>query len=125
MTVQVKASFDVAVKQMADHTLIRISGLPSHEQLLSLAHLMGVDSGGWASDCALVDLRDVATPFTPEQQFELGREVAASLAHMRKLASVVPPSRVTHVSEKAAQREGTNLRVFDSVEAALAWLRAR
>jgi hypothetical protein len=125
MTVQIKAGFDVAVKQLAGYTLIKIIGLPSHEQLLSLAHLMGVDSGGWASDCALVDLRDVATPFTPEQQFELGREVAASMAHMRKLASVVPPSRVTHVSERAAQREGTNLRVFDSFEAAQEWVTAQ
>ena len=124
MTTQFKAGFDVSVKQLADYTLVKISGAPSIEQMLSLAHLMGVDSGGWAHDCAMVDLRDVATPFTPEQQFALGREVAASLAHMRKIASVVPPTRVTHISERAARREGTNLQVFDAVEAAIEWLKA-
>lgn len=124
MSVQSKLGFDLSVKHLAGYTLVKISGLPSHEQLLSLAHLLGVESGGWSTDCVMVDLRDVATPFTTEQQYELGRDVANSLAHMRKLASVVPPTRVTHVSERAAQREGTNLRVFDSMEAAQAWLKA-
>lgn len=124
MSVQFEAGFDVSVKQLAGYTQVTISGAPTLEQLVSLAHLMGVDSGGWASDCALVDLRNVAIPFTPEQQHALGREVAVSLAHMRKLASVVPPSRVTHISERAARREGTNLTVFDDYDAAVAWLKA-
>jgi hypothetical protein len=122
MSVQFKAQFDVSVKKLAGYTRVTISGAPTLEQLLSLAHLLGVESGGWTSDCALVDLRDVASPFTPAQQQALGREVAVSLAHMRKIASVVPPTRITHISERAAQREGTNLTVFDDFEAAVVWL---
>jgi hypothetical protein len=43
---------------------------------------------------------------------------------MGKIASLVPPERVTRMSEKAARRSGTNVRVFDDEGAAVAWLQA-
>jgi hypothetical protein len=44
---------------------------------------------------------------------------------MDKIASLVPTERVTRVGERAAQRDGANVRVFDDEPAAVAWLRAR
>jgi uncharacterized membrane protein len=43
---------------------------------------------------------------------------------MRRIASVVPRERVTRVSEKAARRNGVNVRVFDDEQQAIAWLAA-
>lgn len=117
-------NFDLHVAHEVDHARVKLAGLPSFDQVLSMIHLLGVDSGGWESDTLLVDLREVRTIFTPEEQFRIGLEAALSLAHLRKVASLVPPERITRISEKAARRNGTNVRVFGDEQAALAWLRA-
>lgn len=116
--------FDLAVDPMAHYIRVRITGGPSIGQLLSLIHLLGVESETWDDDKVLVDLRGVVTPFSPPEQFRIGQEAAASLSHMRRIASVVPPERVTRVSEKAARRNGVNVRVFDDEQQAIAWLAA-
>lgn len=115
-------SFDVAIDREAHHIRVTVTGTPSIGQLLSLIHLLGVESEAWEEDRALVDLRGVATPFTQMEQFRIGEEAAASLSHMRKIASVVPAERLTRISERAARRNGTNVCVFDDERAALAWL---
>lgn len=86
-------------------------------------HLLGVDSGSWKHELLLVDLRRVSTQFSQEEQFAIGQEAATSLAHMRRIASVVPTHRVTRISEKAARRNGTNVCVFDDEKEALDWLK--
>jgi hypothetical protein len=117
-------SFDVAITQQRDHTRIVITGNPSIDELLSLVHLLGVESGGWDSEMALVNLRGVRALYSEEEQRRLGHETACSLAHMRKIASVVPSDRITRISEKAARRNGTNVQVFSDEKEALRWLRA-
>jgi hypothetical protein len=116
--------FDLAIDTMAHYIRVRITGGPSIGQLLSLIHLVGVESETWEQDKVLVDLREVVTPFSHPEQFRIGEEAAASLSHMRRIASVVPPERVTRVSEKAARRNGVNVRVFDDEQQAIAWLAA-
>lgn len=115
-------SFDVALVDTAHFMRVAVSGRPSLEELLSMIHLLGVESETWQEDRVLVDLRGVATPFTRPEQFRIGEEAAASLLHMERIASLVLPERVTRVSEKAAQRNGANVRVFDDEAAAVAWL---
>jgi hypothetical protein len=117
-------SFDVAIDDKAHVMRVTVTGQPSLEELLSLIHLLGVESETWQEHRVLVDLRGVATPFSRPEQFRIGEEAAASLSHMERIASLVPPERVTRVSEKAARRNGTNVRVFDDEAAALAWLQA-
>jgi hypothetical protein len=115
-------SFDLAIDRTAHYVRVKITGRPSLGQLLSLIHLLGVESETWNDDKVLVDLRGVVTPFDLPEQFRIGEEAAASLSHMERIASVVPPERVTRVSEKAARRNGTNVRVFDDEQQAIAWL---
>lgn len=116
--------FDLAIDAMGHYVRVRITGRPSIGQLLSLIHLLGVESETWEDDQVLVDLRGVVTPFSTPEQFRIGEEAAASLSHMRRIASVVLPERVTRVSEKAARRNGVNVRVFDDEQQAIAWLAA-
>jgi hypothetical protein len=119
-----RMSFDLAIGRTARFVRVTVTGVPDIAELLSLIHLLGVESETWKDDRVLVDLRGVATPFSREEQFRIGEEAAASLSHMEKIASVVPPERVTRVSEKAARRMGANVCVFDDEDAAIAWLHA-
>lgn len=116
--------FDVTLAHEALFARVTVHGRPEFGQLLSLIHLLGVDSETWERDRVLVDLRGVETPFSRLEQFRIGEEAAASLSHMERIASLVPPERVTRVSEKAARRNGTNVRVFDDEAQAVAWLRS-
>lgn len=114
--------FDLVIDHAALFARITVQGRPEFAELLSLIHLLGVESETWEQDRVLVDLRGVETPFTRLEQFRIGEEAAASLSHMERIASLVPPERVTRVSEKAARRNGTNVRVFDDEAQAQAWL---
>lgn len=116
-------NFDLFISDEVDHARVKVAGRPTIDQMISLVHLLGVDSDNWTHRVLLVDLREVHTVFTPQEQFQLGQEAALSLAHLRKVASVVPPERITRISEKAAQRDGTNVRVFVDEDSALRWLR--
>jgi hypothetical protein len=115
-------SFDVAVARTSRYVRVTVTGVPGIDELLSMIHLLGVESETWQDDRVLVDLRGVATEFSRQEQFRLGEETAASLSHMEKIASVVPAERVTRVSEKTAKRMGANLCVFDDEAAAIRWL---
>lgn len=115
-------SFDLAIQGEDRFIRVAVTGLPSIGQLLSLIHLLGVESETWEQDKVLVDLRAVETEFTREEQFRIGEDAAASLSHMDRIASLVPTERITRVSEKAARRNGANVCVFDDEQAAIAWL---
>jgi hypothetical protein len=116
--------FDVAIDSRAHYIRVSVTGQPALGQLLSLIHLLGVESETWPEDKVLVDLRGVVTPFSTPEQFRIGEEAAASMSHLDRIASLVPPERVTRVSEKAARRNGVNVRVFDDEREAIAWLTA-
>jgi hypothetical protein len=116
--------FDVVIDSAAHYIRVTVTGAPAIGQLLSLIHLLGVESETWPEDKVLVDLRGVVTPFTQPEQFRIGVEAAASMSHLDRIASLVPPERITRVSEKAARRNGVNVRVFGDERAALAWLTA-
>jgi hypothetical protein len=115
-------SFDIAIERHARHVRVTVTGRPTIGQMLSLIHLLGVESETWEQQAVLVDLRPVQTPFSREDQFRIGEEAAASLSHMDRIASVVPPDRITRISERAARRNGVNVCVFDDEQQALAWL---
>jgi SpoIIAA-like len=115
-------SFDLAILRETRFFRVVITGLPSIGQLLSLIHLLGVESETWEQDRVLVDLRGVETDFSREEQFRIGEEAGVSLSHMDRIASVVPTAKITRVSEKAARRNGVNVCVFDNEQAAVAWL---
>lgn len=115
--------FDVGIAKEARYVRVTVSGGPTFAQLLSMIHLLGVESETWPQRAALVDLRGVHTPFSRLEQFRIGEEAAASLSHMERIASLVPPERLTRVSERAAQRNGVNVRVFDEEQAAIRWVR--
>jgi hypothetical protein len=116
-------SFDVLIQRDCDFMRVQVAGHPTLDQLLSLFHLLAVESETWVHNTLLVDLRKVESLFTAEEQAEVGREVANSLGHLRRIASVVPTHRITRISERAARLNGMDTCVFDSEDDAGEWLR--
>jgi hypothetical protein len=115
-------NFDVLIDQKARYVRVALTGSPSIGQMLSMIHLLGVESETWNQTATLVDLRGVSTEYTQQEQFRIGEEAASSLSHMDRIASVVPHARITRISERAARRNGTNVCVFGDEAQAVAWL---
>lgn len=104
------------------YTKVTVTGHAGLGQLLSLLEVLGVDARSSPHRLLMLDLRQSQTRLCFTERLRLGQEGAQSLAHLRGFALVVPPDRITGVSEKAAQRMGTNMRVFGSEEEAMEWL---
>ena len=70
----------------------------------------------------LINLMDVVGTFGREEQQAIGLLAHRHLAHLEKVASLVPEDKITRVSEAAARSQGMELRVFTALPDALAWL---
>jgi hypothetical protein len=70
----------------------------------------------------LVNLVDVVGTFGTDQQREIGLLAYKYLSHLEKVASLVPPEKITRVSEAAAREQGMELRVFTRLGDAMDWL---
>ena len=70
----------------------------------------------------LINLVDVVGTFGPEQQRAIGLLAHHHLQHLEKVASLVPPDKITRQSEAAARAQGMELRVFTQLPDALDWL---
>jgi hypothetical protein len=70
----------------------------------------------------LVNLIDVVGTFGPAEQQAIGLLAYQYLSHLERVASLVPPDKITRVSEAAAQAQGMQLRVFTQLTDAIDWL---
>ena len=104
------------------YALVRVAGSPTISQILALIESVGVESQAWPQGAVLVDLREVTSLASFTEQYRLGELAVRAFAHLSKLASLVPPERITRTSEKVARQEGLNLRVFTSEAEAIGWL---
>ena len=116
-------SLSFQVEHRENHSVVRIDGDPSLGQFLSFLQLMGVETAAFPHRRVLFDLRGVRTLTSFTDHYAVGEEAARQLGHLQRIASLVPPDRVTRASEKTAQQAGANLRVFTDEGEALAWLR--
>jgi hypothetical protein len=103
---------------------VRLDGEPSLGQFLSFIQLMGVETVDWPVRRVLFDLRGITTLRTFMEHYAIGQEAARHLQHLTRIASVVPPDRITRASEKTARQAGINLQVFTDEADAIAWLTA-
>jgi hypothetical protein len=112
------------VEHRDGYSVVRVEGEPSLGQFLSFLHLIGVETSAWPARRVLFDLRGVQTLTTFTEHYSIGEEAARQLSHLHRVASLVPPNRITRASEKTAQRSGMNLVVFTDEAMAVAWLTA-
>jgi hypothetical protein len=117
-------SLNFQLEQRERYALVRLDGEPTLGQFLSFIQLMGVESASWPVRRVLFDLREVRTLTTFLDHYAIGQEAARHLQHLARIASLVPPERITRTSEKTARQSGINLKVFTEEAEAIAWLTA-
>jgi hypothetical protein len=103
---------------------LQVAGPASIRDFVELVATIGQETVYWSDRRVVVDLRQVQGELDPTEQVFLGELVAQDLAHIERMASIVPPARLTRNSERAAQEMGSQLRVFDDEAQALAWITA-
>lgn len=110
------------VHRTPQFTSVTLRGPASLDDFVALMATLGEETRVQGDRRILVDLLGVQGELKFTDHFQLGSQAAQLLRHLDKLASVVPAEKITHTSEKVAQKQGFQLRVFTSVEAAERWL---
>jgi hypothetical protein len=112
----------VTVEQREKYAVVRLEGTPTLDEFLPVVQALGTQSRSWPTRKALVDLRGIRSLRAFTEHYAVGEAVARHWAHMRAVASVVPPDRLTRASEKVARQASLNLTVFTDEGEAMAWL---
>jgi hypothetical protein len=115
-------AFTTQVNRFPGYVRVQVAGPASIREFVELISTVGQETVYWSDRRVVVDLRQVDGELTPTEQIFLGELVAQDLTHIERMASIVPPARLTHNSERAAQEMGSQLRVFDDEKEALAWI---
>lgn len=117
-------AFTTQLTRLAGYVRVQVAGPASIREFVELVSTIGQETVYWSDRRVVVDLRQVEGALTPTEQIFLGELVAQDLTHIERMASIVPPDRLTRNSERAAQQLGSQLRVFDDEAQALAWIGA-
>lgn len=112
------------VTRLPGYVRVQVAGPASIREFVELIATIGQETVYWSDRRVVVDLRQIDGELTPTEQIFIGELVAQDLAHIERMASIVPPVRLTRNSERAAQELGSQLRVFDDEDEALAWITA-
>ena len=117
-------AFTIQLSRLPGYVRVQVAGAASIREFVELISTIGQETVYWSDRRVLVDVRQVEGELTPTEQIFLGELIAQDLAHIERVASIVPPARLTRNSERAAQELGSQLRVFDDENEALAWIAA-
>jgi hypothetical protein len=115
-------SLDAKICRSPQFTSVTISGPASLDDFVGLMNTLGEQTRRAGDKRVLVNLLGVEGELKFTDHFQLGSQAAQLLRHLDKLASVVPPGKITHTSEKVALKQGFQLRVFTSADEAVRWL---
>jgi len=117
-------AFTTQISRFPGYVRVHVAGPNSIRDFVELISTIGQETVYWSDRRVVVDLRRVEGELTPTEQIFLGELVAQDLAHIERMASIVQPQSLTRNSERAAQELGSQLRVFDDEDEALAWISA-
>lgn len=118
------ARYEILVEHRDRYQVARVIGELPIELFISTLHVLGIESDGGSEPSMLIDLRGLSTIYSAADLVRVGQEIATSFIHMNRLALLVPPRRVTRISERAARRTGMNMCVFKDEEGATGWASA-
>ena len=103
---------------------VEVTGLAFVEDAEPLLKALEAETRLHGDKRLLINLLDVVGTFAGAQQELLGKLASRHLAHLEKVASLVPKGKITRVSERSAQIRGLHLMVFTSLAEAVEWLTA-
>jgi hypothetical protein len=98
------------------------AGRATLDECLAMMQLVRHATIEFADTKLLLNLTPLEEAFRSEDEAVLGAHVTRAFAHLKKVASLVPPGRRTGVSQRTAG--AFPLRVFDSEKDAVGWLLA-
>lgn len=116
------ASLEVSIHRLPEFTSVKLSGPATIDDFVQLIQHTGEESHRLGDRRMLVDQLEITGTLRFTDHFRIGEEVARHLQHLEKLATVVPPDKITRTSEKVAVRQGLQLRVFTTMTEAIRWL---
>ena len=119
------ADYEIHIESQGDYLGAQVGGQLPIDLFLSTLHIVGIESDGGPEEGMLIDLRKLATDYTPGDLVLVGQEIATSFLHMHRVALLVLPRQVTRISERAGRKAGLNLCVFDVESDATGWVRGK
>jgi hypothetical protein len=117
--------FSLQLERLPDFVLYRVAGPASLVNYSDLIDEAARQTRADGDKRAVVDLRGVIGRLYFSDQYFIGELVTRKLAHLERLATVVPEDPSSYHSEKVANRHGFQLRGFLDENDAFAWLRER
>jgi hypothetical protein len=105
-------TFDVSIAHEAPCTRVGVIGEPSLGRLLSLMHVLEVDSASWPRESVLLDLRGLRKPLSQQELALAAAEAARALHRMKRIAVL---------AGDFGAREIAGVHLFADAQAALRW----
>ncbi len=105
--------------------LLRLTGLVSIEAWEHALHDIGKLTRPMPQDHLLINLTGLVGWLGVPERTKIGALAATHLAHMKKVAFVIQPEKISGVTEAQANKTGLALRVLSSHDAAVGWLTGR
>jgi hypothetical protein len=102
--------------------VVHVRGQGTLDDLHRLIDIVAQATVGTSDKRVLVNLQQMDEQLKFTDHYSLGEQAARKLSHLDRLASVVPAGRRTGTSEKVANAQGMQLRVFVTEDEAAAWL---
>jgi len=118
-----KGTMKVRLNRLADYLEIELTGHVDLPQLIALIARLEAITREHGDRRALFDLLQLEGELNVAGQMRIGEQVARCMGHLESVASVVPTERMTRASENVARSQGARLKIFDSKDAAIGWLR--
>jgi hypothetical protein len=116
--------FTVRIHHDHPYLLVQAEGPAVLGDLCGAADLVATTARMRPCRRALLDLLAMQPTLSFTDHLQLGTHVAASLASLERVATVVTVEVRSGASEKAAQKSGLSLRTFTDLEQARRWIEA-
>jgi len=107
-----------------DYVAVELTGQVDLATLLELIRKLGALSREAGDTRVLFDSMNMTGDVHFGGQMQIGEQIARSMSHLARVASVMPAEKITRNSEKVARAQGVQLRVFASRDEAIEWIRA-
>ncbi|MEP6791028.1 MAG: hypothetical protein ABI907_06635 [Ramlibacter sp.] len=114
--------FTTATVRGPKFVAVEVTGLAFVEDAAPLLKALEADTRLHGDKRLLINLLDVVGTLGGADHDLLGKLASRHLAHLEKVASLVPGDKITRVSERSAQLRGLHLMVFTSLVDAVEWL---